>query len=149
MLNRFITRAVGFCIRHTRVVIAVALLLSAAAVGYVARHFAINTDISKLISPDLPWRQRQIAFQQAFPDRTVSILAVVDAPTPELASAARNTLLNALTPKSDLFRSVRAPDGRTFFDSNFLLYLSGEDLARTTPSTMRCPAGLRASLGVR
>jgi uncharacterized protein len=132
MLNAIIGRIVAFCIQHARVVIGSALILGAVAAGYGAKYFAINTDISKLISSDLPWRQRQLAFHQAFPDRSESILAVVRAPTPELASAARNRLLDELLPKSDLFRSVHAPDGGTFFERNFLLYLSTEDLGRTT-----------------
>ncbi|MGZ3307593.1 MAG: hopanoid transporter HpnN [Xanthobacteraceae bacterium] len=132
MLNAFIGRTVDFCIRHMRLVIVLAIILGAASAGFAARHFAINTDISKLISADLPWRQRELEFQRAFPDRTESILAVVRAPTPELASAARNKLLDELRPKNDLFRSVHAPDGGKFFERNFLLYLSTEDLGRTT-----------------
>jgi uncharacterized protein len=132
VLNAMIGRTVDFCIRHARAVMLLAVILGAAAAGFAAQHFAINTDISKLISPDLPWRQRQLAFQQAFPDRTESILAVVHAPTPELASAARNRLLDELLPNSNLFRSVHAPDGGNFFERNFLLYLSTEDLGRTT-----------------
>jgi uncharacterized protein len=132
VLNALIGRTVDFCIRHAHAVILLAVILGAGAAGYAAQHFAINTDISKLISPDLPWRQRQLAFQQAFPDRTESILAVVHAPTPELASAARNKLLDELLPNNDLFRSVHAPDGGNFFERNFLLYLSTEDLGRTT-----------------
>ena len=131
MLNAMIRRTVDRCIRHARVIIASALVLSGGAAIYVVQHFAINTDVSKLISPDLPWRQWQLAFQRAFPDRTESILVVISAPTPELASAARNTLLDELSPRNDLFHSVRAPDGGAFFERNFLLYLSPEDLART------------------
>ena len=132
MLNAFVGRTVDFCIQHMRLVIVLAVILGAASAVFAARHFAINTDISKLISADLPWRQRELEFQRAFPDRTESILAVVRAPTPELASAARNKLLDELRPKNDLFRSVHAPDGGTFFERNFLLYLSTEDLGRTT-----------------
>jgi hopanoid biosynthesis associated RND transporter like protein HpnN len=132
VLNASIGRTVDFCIRHARAVILLAVILGVGAAGYAAQHFTINTDISKLISSDLPWRQRQLAFQQAFPDRTESILAVVHAPTPELASAARNKLLDELLPNKDLFRSVHAPDGGNFFERNFLLYLSTEDLGRTT-----------------
>jgi hopanoid biosynthesis associated RND transporter like protein HpnN len=131
VLTAIIRRTVDRCIRHARVVIASALVLSSGAAIYGVQRFAINTDVSKLISPDLPWRQRQLAFQRAFPDRRESILVVVSAPTPELAGAARNTLLDELSPRNDLFHSVRAPDGGAFFERNFLLYLSTEDLTRT------------------
>jgi pimeloyl-ACP methyl ester carboxylesterase len=69
-----------------------------------------------------------LAFQQAFPDRTVT-LVLVNAPTPELAREARDAPLNVLLPKHEFFRSVRAPDGGAFFEQDFLLYLSTEELA--------------------
>jgi hypothetical protein len=99
--------------------------------AYAAQHFVVNTDISKLIATDLPWRQQQRAFEQAFPGRIESILAVVRAPTPELASAAQTRLLDELRQKSDRLRSAHAPDGGTFFERNFLLYLPTDDVGRT------------------
>ena len=108
MLNVLITRTVDFCIRHARAVNFLAIILGAGAAAYAAQHFAVNTDISKLIATDLPWRQRQLAFEQAFPERIESILAVVRAPTPELASAARNELLDELRLKSERLRSTRS-----------------------------------------
>ena len=112
MLSSLIGRTVDFCIRHARAVILLAIILGVGSAGYAAQHFAISTDISKLISSDLPWRQRQLAFQQEFPDRTESKLVVVNAPTPELAREARDALINVLLPKHEVFRSVRAPDRR-------------------------------------
>src|SRR4051794_39020757 len=46
---------------------------------------------SKLTSANLPWRQRSLAYQQAFPEYEELILAIVRAPTAELVSGARNT----------------------------------------------------------
>src|SRR5262249_47628788 len=96
MLDAFLRRTADFCIRHMRLIILFGLILGAGAATYAARNFAINSDISKLISANQPWRQRELAFQQAFPTRIESILAVVRGPTPELASAAQERLLNEL-----------------------------------------------------
>ena len=61
--------------------------------GRVFRHpLRHQTDINKLISRDLPWRQREAAFQKQFPGHFQSTLAVIDAPTPELAAAAATEL---------------------------------------------------------
>jgi hypothetical protein len=61
-----------------------------ASVYYTGEHFAINTDVTKLIAKGIAWRQREIDFNKLFPDRNGGyILAVVEAPTPELASVAR------------------------------------------------------------
>jgi uncharacterized protein len=113
-------------------VIGFGVILGALSATYAERHFGINSDISKLISANLPWRQRELAFQQAFPTHIESILAVVRAPTPELASAAQKKLLDELQPETNLFRSTYAPDGGAFFDRNFLLYLSTEELGHTS-----------------
>jgi predicted RND superfamily exporter protein len=40
--------------RPARLVLAVALILAAVSSAYAERKFAINTDIEKLISPELP-----------------------------------------------------------------------------------------------
>ena len=56
MLQSWIESTVGFCIRHFRIVILAGLLLAAVSAVYVARHFAINTDINDLLSAQLPWR---------------------------------------------------------------------------------------------
>jgi hypothetical protein len=130
-VDRVIGRIVDFCVRHRWAVIVSAMILCGGAAEYARRHFAINTDIYKLISTDLPWRQRELAFQQAFPERSDSIIAVVHAPTAELASGARDALLDELSRIPGLFRSVHAPDGGAFSERNGLLYLSKDDLART------------------
>ena len=88
MLRSTIVAIVTRCTRQAWLVIALSTLLGVISGVYAVRHFAINTDINKLISPDLPWRQRELAFEKAFPQHLHSILAVVDAPTPELASQA-------------------------------------------------------------
>ena len=90
---------------------------------YLVRHFSINTDVNALISADLPWRQRELAYKSAFPQSTQGILAVVDAPTPELAGAAATALADQLSKHLGLFRSVEEIGGGRFFESNGLLFL--------------------------
>lgn len=87
MLTRFVVSIVGFCTRFAIPTTLVAVLATAFAGVYAVQNFAINTDINKLISPNLDWRQRDIAFEKAF-DQERLIIAVVEAPTPEFASAA-------------------------------------------------------------
>ena len=50
MLQKWIDRGVAYCIGHSMLVIAAALLLAAMSAIYTARHFAIDTDINNLIS---------------------------------------------------------------------------------------------------
>src|SRR6187397_1286197 len=115
MLRHAIVSVVVRCTRHAWLTIIVAALLGVVSGIYAARHFAINTDINTLISPDLPWRQREIAFEKAFPQHLRSILVVLDAPTPELATQATAALVGRLSENSKLFKSVVQPGGGEFF----------------------------------
>ena len=120
------------CTRNAWLTLAAGLLLAGASAYYTAHHFAISTDINKLISPDLSWRKREIEFERLFPGRNDLILAVVEAPTPELAREAGLALEQKLVLQKDKFLAVRIPAGGPFFDANGLLFLPTEDVAKLT-----------------
>jgi hopanoid biosynthesis associated RND transporter like protein HpnN len=130
-LPELIGRTVATCLWSPWITILVFALLTLASAAYTARNFSINTDISNLISPNIDWRQREIALEKAFPARTHTILAVVDAPTPELATLAADTLAARLKKNPALFPEVRRPDGGEFFEKNGLLFLPAEQLGET------------------
>jgi hopanoid biosynthesis associated RND transporter like protein HpnN len=123
---------VGVCCRRAWWVLLLAALLTGIAFAYTVRHISIDTDSTKLFSTDLPWRQREVAFDAAFPQRVNPIVIVVDGATPELAEEATAALADSLSGRSGLFRQVFRPDGGPFFDRNGLLFLSSQELARTT-----------------
>src|SRR5262245_40037252 len=81
MLQKVIVHTVDYCTRYATQVIGIAALLGLVTGIFAAGHFAIDADVNKLISKELPWRQREVAFQKAFPPKEETILAVVDAPT--------------------------------------------------------------------
>jgi hopanoid biosynthesis associated RND transporter like protein HpnN len=106
-------------------------VLAVAAGFYTAKHFSINTDINKLISPNLDWRQRDQQFDQAF-DRDSTILAVVEAPTPELTKSASSALEQKLKGDTENFISMQPLGSGEFFDKNGLLFLPVDELAKLT-----------------
>ena len=120
---------VDFCIRRAWFVVLASMMILAGSSVYVARHFAINTNVTTLLSPDLPWRKRELAYQAAFPGETTSILAVVSAPTPEFAGAAAASLVEHLTPQTTHFHSVTDVQSGPFFAQNGLLYIGQSELA--------------------
>jgi uncharacterized protein len=130
-LARLARRLVGWTSHHPLTIIIAFIILTVVSGVYVARHFSINTDVNALISVDLPWRQRELAYESAFPQSTQGILAVVDAPTPELAGAAATALADQLSQHDGLFRSVEELGGGRFFESNGLLFLDTPDLGAT------------------
>ncbi len=111
MLNNAVGQIVAFCIRFAWAIVGLSVVLTAASAVYTAKHFAINTDIAKLISPDLPWRQREMAFEKVFPQTYERILAVVQAPTPELAATAAHDMAERLATQKGIFRSVQEAGG--------------------------------------
>ncbi|UPJ46902.1 MMPL family transporter [Bradyrhizobium sp. 200] len=128
MLTSIVVSVVRTCTRFATLVVIVSLLLAVGACYYAARHFAINTDINTLISPDLDWRKRDNQFEHAF-DREKLILAVVEAPTPEFASAASKALAEKLAGDKH-FESVQPLGSGEFFEKNGLLFLPVEEVGK-------------------
>jgi len=132
VLTRIIVALVRGCTRYAWLTIVAGLILAVVAGAYSVRHFAIDTDIGKLISNDLPWRQREIAFDKAFPGQNDLILAVIEAPTPEQARQAGLDLEKKLVPQTDKFIWVRFAGSGPFFDTNGLLFLPTDEVAKQT-----------------
>lgn len=136
MLKSAIERVVRFCIHAPALVIALWLIAALGSTYYAVRHFAIDTDVSKLISRNLDWRQREIGFEQAFPGKYDSILVVLEAPTQELAAQASNALEQKLVENKTLFRSVQEGP-RQFFERNALLFLSPQEVEESAANLAR------------
>lgn len=127
-----IERLVASSVRHRWVVLALVALLTAASAGLAAHLFRINTDVERLIDPKEPWRQDEIAYEKAFPQRTNTVVAVVDGQTPEQAEEAATALVQALSVHKNLIETVYRPDGGPFYDKNGLLLMSQQELEKTT-----------------
>jgi hopanoid biosynthesis associated RND transporter like protein HpnN len=137
MLVSIVRGLVRICTRFPWIIIALGVICAAAAGVYSARNFAINTDIDKLISPNLDWRQREASFEREFPGHFQSTLVVVDAPTSELAGAAAGALAQKLQEQPKLFESVENLSGNAFFARNGLLFQPTDDVNRLTEGMSR------------
>jgi len=133
IITALVVRAICFCAQYAWPVIGLSILLGIASSLYAATHFAMTTDVNQLISPNIPWRQREAAMERAFP-QFQTIVAVVNAPTPELVEGAANALAQRLLEQKDLFHSVEQPKGGSFFAQNGLLFESAPDLEQQTGS---------------
>jgi hopanoid biosynthesis associated RND transporter like protein HpnN len=126
-ITALVVRAIDFCVHYAWPVIGLALVLTVASSWYAATHFSMTTDINKLISTDIPWRKRELLFEKAFPQYEL-IVAVIEAPTPELVAEASDALTARLSQRKDLFRSVQQPQGGAFFAQNGFLFESMDQL---------------------
>ena len=127
-----IARLVHLSCRHPWAVVGAFALLVLASGLYVARHFAINTDVGQLIDATAPWARRDAAIAAAFPNRGDTTLAVVRAPAPEFAAQAARELADRLRRQPALFRAVDLGPGADFFRRTGLLYLDAPDVAALT-----------------
>jgi hopanoid biosynthesis associated RND transporter like protein HpnN len=132
MLTTLIARIVYQSARHAWPVVAVFGVLILASAIYVARNFAINTDVGQLIEANTPWARRDAAIAAAFPDRGESTLVVVRAPAPEFAAQAARELAGRLRGQPRLFQSVSLGAGDDFFRRNGLLYLNTHQVQELT-----------------
>jgi hopanoid biosynthesis associated RND transporter like protein HpnN len=144
MLQQAIVTTVDYCTRFAKQVLGLALLFGLGCGIYAANHFAIDADVNKLISHDLPWRQREAAFQQFFPAKEETILAVIDAPTSELANQATAALVQRLSEQKDLFHSIIEAGGGPFFQKNGLLFLPTQEVLETTKKLGEAKALIQA-----
>jgi hopanoid biosynthesis associated RND transporter like protein HpnN len=127
-ITALVVRTISFCTHYAWWVIVGAIVLTLVSSWYAATHFLLTTDINQLISSNSEWRQREQVFEKAFPQYQ-TIIAVIDAPTPELADEATVALVSRLVQQKNLFRSIEEPQGGSFFAQNGLLFESAEQLA--------------------
>ena len=123
MKPSLIVRLVTFSVQRAWLVIAIALVLAGAAGWFAAGHFNMTTDTEQLISASLPWRQNGLKFDEAFPQGSDTICAVVDGKTPELADHGAAVLADKVAQNKALILWVDRPDGGPFWDREGLLLL--------------------------
>jgi uncharacterized protein len=127
-----ITRLVELSSRHAWPVILGFLLIAGLSAGYFKGHFVITSDSNKLMSSSLPWRQQEVMLDRAFPQRIDRIVAVIDATTPEAADNAADALVNELSSRPDVIRTISRVDGGEFFERNGILFRSLGEVQRDT-----------------
>ncbi len=123
---------VRWSLAYRKSILVLIVLLAGFSGFYVVRHFNINSRSEDLISKTVPWRQRGIAFERAFPQRTNLTLVVIEGVTPERTEQAALALKAGLTKRPELFPSVRDLQGDAFFSKNGLLYLNLQQVRDVT-----------------
>jgi hopanoid biosynthesis associated RND transporter like protein HpnN len=127
-----IARLVELSSRYAWLVILGFLLVAIASASYFTGHFVITSDTNKLISSSLPWRQQEVMLDLAFPHRVDRIVTVIEATTPEAADSAADALVNELSPRSDVIRTISQIEGSEFFERNGILFRSLDEVRRDT-----------------
>jgi len=127
-----VTPIVAASVRRPWLTVVLVLVLAALALSVVVDRFAMTTDTAELISPNVEWRQRERAMEQAFPQLRDVMLVMVDGATPELAEDGAARLAARLASDKAHFRLVTRPDGGDFLGREGLLFGSEQDVRDTT-----------------
>ncbi|HYZ64924.1 MAG TPA: MMPL family transporter [Acetobacteraceae bacterium] len=129
-------RWTGGCGRHHALVLLVALLLAAGSIWLAANRLGVTTDTGNLFSASLPWRQRNMELQKAFPHQQDLLVAVVDGATPEEADQTAAALADALAGDKQHFRMVTRPDASPYLQRNAFLFLDKDTLTSLLNQTI-------------
>lgn len=125
-------RLVRFSLTWRNPILAVIALIAVLSGIYVTHRFEIDSRSENLISASVPWRQREIQFDHAFPQRNNLTLVVIQGATPERATQAAAALKAELLKRPALFPVVRDLQGDPFFAKNGLLYLPTQQVKDVT-----------------
>ena len=111
------------------------------ALGFVAAtRLGMDSDLDHLLSAHEPWRQQQLAFDQAFPQYSDVVAVVVEAAGADAAEDATVALAARLTKRTDLFSSVVRPDADPYFLHEGLLFLEPDELSALTAQIIQAQA---------
>ncbi len=136
MLKRLLVRLVDASRRNAALVLLGAALLAGFSGLFAAGHLGVSTDTDLMFAPSLPWRQRAVAMDKAFPQFRDLLVAVIDAREPEEAEATAAGLAAALAADTTHFSTVRRPDALPFFRKEGLLFLEPKQLSDLMDQTI-------------
>ena len=131
-----LARWVGACVRRAGWVVLLAALLAVGAAWLAYARLGVTTDTSGLFAESLPWRQRSLVLQRAFPQNEDLLVAVVDGATPEETEATAEALAAKLRSDRAHFQEVRRPDSSPYLEQNGLLFLDRPQLAALLDQTI-------------
>ena len=131
-LDRLFEIWASFIFRGAWLIAGTALLLAAAAFCYAKNHLGINTDLTDMISPELPFRKTYAKYQQAFPQYSHTLAVVVDADTPEFADHVAHEVVDRINHATDTFEHGYLPAGGQFLEENGFLFLDLADMQDLT-----------------
>ncbi len=129
-------RWVGGCVRRSGLVLVAAVLLALGSAWLAYARLGVTTDTSGLFSASLPWRDRGLVLQRAFPQNEDLLVAVVDGATPEEAEITAADLAARLQPDRAHFQEVRRPDASPYLEQNGLLFLDVAPLTELLDQTI-------------
>jgi len=130
LLDRALERWARVVIFHPWICLGLIICLAGASLTYTFSNLGINTDTTDLLSADLPFRQNGIRLENAFPQDSRAILAVVRGSYPEQTRQAVRSLRKLYQAQTTDVESVYTPESSPYFERQALLYLDTKVLEK-------------------
>lgn len=110
--------------RHAAIVVTIGVLAGVFGGFYAVKHIGIITNTDEMFPKTLPWRQRQIAFERAFPQFQGLLVVVIRSRVAEAEAATAQALVERLEADHAHFESANDPAALPYFGTEGLLFLS-------------------------
>jgi hopanoid biosynthesis associated RND transporter like protein HpnN len=125
---RTLVRWVALVVARPWLSLACVLASLVAASVYASATLRINSDNTKLVRQDAPFRQHYKAFLERFPEQEDTTLVVVKSDSLDLAEDAVERLHAALVARPDVVATLFAPGLGPFYEDHALLFLEVDAL---------------------
>ncbi len=136
MLSTLTSRLNAFCARHPAWTVALFTALCLGSVWLSLHRLGITTETDKLFADSLPWKQQNRHIEQLFPAEKDSLVAIIDAATPEEGRETARLLTAELRKDTTNFDRVDQPDANPFYTHNAFLFLDTKQLEPLLDSTI-------------
>jgi uncharacterized protein len=136
LLQRALVQLVDASRRHAWTVVLAGTLLAVGSGLYASHHLGLNTDTDQMFSASLPWRQRAMVLDRAFPQFQGLLVAVIDANVPEEAEETARDLTRVLATDRTDFSMVVRPGSSPYLSKEGPLFLSAPELTHLMNRTI-------------
>ncbi len=127
-IERILNAWIGFAFRWRLLIVPALIIASGLALFYTINHISVNTNTRDMLSPDLDWRQLDLAYENAFPMYVENIVVVIEANTPDQATDAAAYTKEILKRDSKQYQQVFLLSDLDYFRDSALLYLNEREL---------------------
>lgn len=139
-LKSVLDRVFGLVAERPWLVLGVYAIAVVIMTVFTAANFKVNTDLTEMVSPELPFRKLKKEFENAFPNQKNTLVVVVDGAAPEAMRVFQREVYAELKARPELFSSVMAPGADDFFRRNGLLFRTPDELQSLLDAVSRSQA---------
>jgi uncharacterized protein len=128
ILRNILTGVALFSATHGWLTLGLAVAIAAGSLTLVATNLQFNSDKESLVAETASFKQRNAAFDKAFPQFLNSLVIVIDAPTSAKAQDIAELVTAELVAAPENYKNVFFAEGDPFFHKHGLLYLNPQAL---------------------